>query len=51
MRLLKFSGATIIMIDAEKEITANEDKIVKWLEENCFDTGSILHTPNIVIIP
>lgn len=49
--MLKFNQATLIMLDAEKEIIKDELKIVKQLEENCFDMGTVLETPNLVVIP
>jgi hypothetical protein len=39
------------MIDTEKEITTDEAKIVKHLEDTCFDHGAVLHTPYLVVIP
>jgi hypothetical protein len=51
LRQLKFNGATVILIDTEKEITVSDDKIIKHLEETCFDHGAVLHTPYLVVIP
>ena len=51
LRLLSFNGATIILINAEKEITVETDKIIQHLEETCFDVGAVLHTPNLLIVP
>ena len=51
VRQLKFNSATVILIDAEKEIVKDEDKIVKYLEETCFDMGTVLELPNLVVIP
>jgi len=39
---LKHNGASVILIDTEKEITVKEDKIVRYLEETCFDRGAVL---------
>lgn len=41
----------MILIDNEKEIVLEHDKIVKHLEDTCFDMGTVLEMPNLVIIP
>lgn len=51
VRQFKFSSATVILIDNEKEIVLEHDKIVKHLEDTCFDMGTVLEMPNLVIIP
>lgn len=51
LRQLKFNSATVVLINAEKEIVLDTDKIVKHLEDTCFDMGTVLEMPNLVIIP
>ena len=51
VRQLKFNSATVILINAEKEIVMDHDKIVKHLEDTCFDMGTVLEMPNLVVIP
>jgi hypothetical protein len=41
----------VILIDAEKEIVQDQDKIVKHLEDTCFDMGKVLEMPSLVVIP
>lgn len=41
----------MILINAEKEIVQDHDKIVKHLEDTCFDMGTVLEMPNLVVIP
>ena len=48
---LRFNGATIIMIDSNKDLITTEDKIVKKLEESAFDLASVVQTPNLVVVP
>ena len=51
VRQLKFNSATVILINGEKEIVQDHDKIVKHLEDTCFDMGTVLEMPNLVVIP
>lgn len=41
----------MILIDEEKELVLDQAKIVKYLEETCFDYQSVLAQPNLVIVP
>ena len=51
VKQLKFNSATVILINGEKEIVQDHDKIVKHLEDTCFDMGTVLEMPNLVVIP
>ena len=51
VRQLKFNSATVILINGEKEIVQDHYKIVKHLEDTCFDMGTVLEMPNLVVIP
>lgn len=41
----------MILINSEKEIIQDTEKIVKHLEETCFDMGTVVNSPNLVVIP
>jgi hypothetical protein len=51
MNQLRFNGATIILIDSNKDLIITDAKISAKLEESVFDIASVVETPNLVVVP